>query len=41
MNIKKVSYSTTYPYVIEDGWGQKWSAVVRAWWNLEKRLTEF
>ena len=23
MNIKKVSYSTTYPYVIEGGWGQK------------------
>ena len=23
MNIKEVSYSTTYPYVIEDGWGQK------------------
>lgn len=23
MNIEKVSYSTTYPYVIEDSWGQK------------------
>ena len=23
MVIKKVSYSTTYPYVIEGGWGQK------------------
>ena len=23
MNIEKVSYSTTYPYVIEGSWGQK------------------